>query len=95
MIDEYADLSQRNSPELLFDLMGFGQIPAAFDENRLSYLKSSFAPSLELVADALSIPLDSVQVSGEVATAQAERHDRRGRARRPEPWPGSAPRFPV
>jgi hypothetical protein len=72
MIDEYADLSQRNSPELLFDLMGFGQMPAAMDEHRTSYLKSSFGPSLELVADALCIPLDSVEASGEVATARQD-----------------------
>jgi hypothetical protein len=72
MIDEYADLSQRNSPELLFDLMGFGQMPKAADGQRASYLKSSFGPSLELVADALSIPLDSVEAAGEVATARQD-----------------------
>jgi 2,4-diaminopentanoate dehydrogenase len=71
VIDEYADLSQRNSPELLFDLMGFGRPPAAMTEGRDEYLKSSFGPSLELVADALSIPLDTVEAAGEVATALA------------------------
>ena len=34
MIEEYADLSQRNSPDLLFNLMGFRQPPAQFDERR-------------------------------------------------------------
>ncbi len=72
VIDEYADLSQRNSPELLFDLMGFGQMPAGRDEGRISYLKSSFGPSLELIADALCLPLDSVEASGEVATARQD-----------------------
>ena len=70
VIDEYADLSQRPSPELLFDLMGFGRPPAAMTEGRDEYLKSSFGPSLELVADALSIPLDTVEAEGEVATAR-------------------------
>jgi 2,4-diaminopentanoate dehydrogenase len=72
VIDEYADLSQRNSPELLFDLMGFGQMPAATDGQRASYLKSTFGPSLELVAEALSIPLDSVEATGELATARRD-----------------------
>ncbi len=70
VIDEYADLSQRNSPELLFDLMGFGKVPGKSDDGRASYLKSSFGPSLELVAEALSIPLESVEASGEVATTR-------------------------
>jgi 2,4-diaminopentanoate dehydrogenase len=70
VIDEYADLSQRNSPELLFDLMGFGQVPAGLDEFRAEYLKSSFGPSLELVADALSMPLDSLEAKSEVAVTR-------------------------
>ena len=31
VIEEFADMSSRNSPELLFDLMGFGRDPALFD----------------------------------------------------------------
>jgi 4-hydroxy-tetrahydrodipicolinate reductase len=68
-IDEFADLSRRNSPGLLFDVMGFGKAPGAFDERRLSHGRQSFGPSLELVADALSMPLDSLTAGGEVATA--------------------------
>jgi 4-hydroxy-tetrahydrodipicolinate reductase len=67
-IDEFANLSQRDSPGLLFEVMGFGQPPASFDERRLSHLRNSFGPSLQLVAESLAMPLDSVQVSGEVAT---------------------------
>ncbi|MGQ4335496.1 NAD(P)H-dependent amine dehydrogenase family protein [Streptomyces hayashii] len=69
-IHEYADLSQRNSPELLFDVMGFGRAPAAaFDEGRLAHVQGSFGPSLRLVADALGLPLDSVRARGRFATA--------------------------
>ncbi|HZM30646.1 MAG TPA: hypothetical protein VFB77_09175 [Acidimicrobiales bacterium] len=68
-IDEFADLSQRNSPGLLFEVMGFGRPPAAFDERRLGHGRVSFGPSLRLLADALGAPLDDVQASGEVATA--------------------------
>jgi 4-hydroxy-tetrahydrodipicolinate reductase len=71
-IDEYADLSQRNSPELLFDLMGFGRPPGPFEQFRADYLRSSFGPSLQLVADAIGLPLDSVQASGELAMASRQ-----------------------
>jgi 2,4-diaminopentanoate dehydrogenase len=68
-IDEYADLSQRPSPELLFDLMGFGKPMGPFEDVRADYLGASFGPSLRLVADALGLPLDSVESSGELAAA--------------------------
>jgi 2,4-diaminopentanoate dehydrogenase len=71
-IDEYADLSQRNSPELLFDLMGFGRAAGPFEQFRADYLRSSFGPSLQLVADAVGLPLDTVEASGELATAGRE-----------------------
>jgi 4-hydroxy-tetrahydrodipicolinate reductase len=71
-IDEYADLSQRNSPELLFDLMGFGRPAGPFEQFRADYLRSSFGPSLRLVADAVGLPLDSVEASGELAMASRE-----------------------
>lgn len=69
VIDEFADLSQRNSPELLFDIMGFGKDPAAFDAHRFAFGRDSFGPSLELVAEAMAMPLDDVVSTGEVATA--------------------------
>jgi 4-hydroxy-tetrahydrodipicolinate reductase len=68
-IDEYADLSQRNSPELLLDLMGFGKDPSKFDDGRWVHGAQSFGPSLRLVAEALGLPLDSVTSSGRVACA--------------------------
>ena len=68
-IEEFADLSQRPSPDLLFTLMGFGSNPADFDHGRWSYGGESFGPSLHLVAEALSAPLDALEASGEVAVA--------------------------
>ena len=70
-IHEFADVSSRNSPELLFQIMGFGQpsIPQA-NEARAQYLGHSFGPSLHLVANALGLPLDAIVAKGEVATAQ-------------------------
>jgi 4-hydroxy-tetrahydrodipicolinate reductase len=68
-IDEFADLSQRDSPRLLFEVMGFGRPLAQFDTRRLTYGQVAFGPSLRLVADALSLPLDSVEATGQVAAA--------------------------
>jgi 2,4-diaminopentanoate dehydrogenase len=71
-IEEYADLSKRDSRELLFDLMGFGAPPAALSEGRLSHGLTSFGPSLRLVAEGLGIPLDDLEASGAVAVATSD-----------------------
>jgi hypothetical protein len=68
-IDEFADLSQRDSPGLLFDVMGFGKPLAELDEGRLAHGRISFGPSLQLVAEALEMPLDSLEAGGDVAAA--------------------------
>jgi 2,4-diaminopentanoate dehydrogenase len=73
LIEEFADMSSRNSPELIFDLMGFGRDPGTFDPRGVeAHGGASFAGSLEVLAEALSLPLDAVEASGQVATA---RHD--------------------
>jgi 2,4-diaminopentanoate dehydrogenase len=68
-IEEFADLSSRDSPDLLFGLMGFGSDPAAYDQGRWSYGAAAFGPSLEVVAEAVGLPLDAVEGSGALATA--------------------------
>jgi 4-hydroxy-tetrahydrodipicolinate reductase len=72
-IHEFADVSSRNSPELLFQIMGFGQpsIPQ-MNEGRAQYLGHSFGPSLQLVANALRLPLDSIDAKGEVGVARRD-----------------------
>jgi hypothetical protein len=71
LIEEFADMSSRNSPELIFDLMGFGRDPASFDPRGVElHGGAAFAGSLGVVADALSLPLDDVVASGEVAVAR-------------------------
>ncbi|MGH9097913.1 MAG: dihydrodipicolinate reductase, partial [Acidimicrobiales bacterium] len=49
---------------------GYGSDPAAFDTGRWSHGAQSFGPSLRLLAEALSLPLDSVEATGEVAVAR-------------------------
>lgn len=72
-IHEFADVSSRNSPEMLFQIMGFGQpsVPAA-NEGRAQYLGRSFGPSLRVVTAALGLPCDSIEAKGEVATARRD-----------------------
>ena len=69
-IDEFADLSQRDSPHLLFEQMGFGKPLDSYDSNRSSYLLDAFGPSLGLLAAAAGRPVDAWTCTGEVATAR-------------------------
>jgi hypothetical protein len=70
-IEEFADMSSRNSPEMIFDLMGYGRDPSHFDPRGVElHGGSSFAGSLRLIADALSLPLDDVVATGSVAVAR-------------------------
>jgi 4-hydroxy-tetrahydrodipicolinate reductase len=71
-IDEFADNTTRNTPELLFNSMGFGKTNAQPNPARLSHLRDSFMPSLGLVAEAMGCPFDDVEVSGGIGLA---RHD--------------------
>ena len=71
-IEEYADLSKRNSPNLLFDIMGYTKPPERFEQSRWAHGAHAFGPSLRVLAEALSLPLDSVEASGEVAVASRD-----------------------
>ena len=71
LIEEFADMSSRNSPELIFDLMGFGRDPGHFDPRGVEqHGGASFAGSLETLADALCLPLEEVTAHGAVAAAR-------------------------
>src|SRR6516225_8457689 len=66
-INEYADLSSRDSPDMLFNLMGFGHPALEFPVQRFAYGAYAFGPSMRLVAEVVGLPLDSVTSTGEVA----------------------------
>lgn len=68
-IDEYADLASRNSPALLFDVMGFGRQPGAFDPRQIAHVKQDFAGSLAQLADATGIAIDDWDATGEFGAA--------------------------
>jgi hypothetical protein len=68
-IEEFANLSRRDSPHLLFEQMKFGQPVASYDASRSSYLLAEFAPPLALLAEAAGRPVDDWSCTGEVAAA--------------------------
>lgn len=70
-IEEFANLSRRDSPHLLFEQMGFGKPVASYDSRRSAYLLGEFSPALAMLAEAADRPVDDWSCTGEVATARA------------------------
>lgn len=68
-IDEFGDVGSRNSPQLLFDIMGFGGPMREFEPQRAEHLKGDFAASLAQLAQACGIAIDSWEASGEFSPA--------------------------
>jgi 4-hydroxy-tetrahydrodipicolinate reductase len=73
-INEYADCSSRDSAEMLFQIMGFGEKPGREMQARVDYLREAFGPSLEVTAAAMGLPCDSLEVTGAVALARHDIH---------------------
>lgn len=73
-IDEFADCSSRDLPEMLFDMMGFGKLPGPANEAQLYHARLCFAPSLQLVATALGLPIDHFEVCGAQGLARQDVH---------------------
>ncbi|WP_317931793.1 hypothetical protein [Halioxenophilus sp. WMMB6] len=73
-INEFADCSSRNSPEMLFGMMGFGKQPGPASQGQLEHIKYSFGPSLQLVATAMGLPIDEFVVEAAVGLARNDVH---------------------
>jgi hypothetical protein len=71
-IDEYADVSRRNSPDLLFNIMGFSRPVGPIHPGTLHHIRDNFATSLGQIADAIGMPIDDYEVSGEYAAARQD-----------------------
>ncbi len=70
-IEEFANMSQRNSPHMIFELMGFGRPAEAFRaELREAHMLRSFSPSLGRLAAAAGRPVDAWSSTGEYAVAR-------------------------
>jgi 4-hydroxy-tetrahydrodipicolinate reductase len=70
-IDEYADMTSRNSPEMIFDVMGYGVSPGQFDQRKVDYVKHDFAATLAQTAAVLGIDIDSWDAFGELSAAKS------------------------
>lgn len=64
-IDEFADCSSRNSPEMLFQIMGFGSQMGPYPQQMADHLAYDFGNSLAVIADAIGLEFDEVQAFGE------------------------------
>ncbi|MCT2400794.1 dihydrodipicolinate reductase [Novosphingobium mangrovi (ex Huang et al. 2023)] len=71
-IDEYADVSSRNSPEMLFHIMGFAAPMAPFDQRRAEHLKGDFGSSLSQVAQAIGLETDEIEAIGELSPTRQD-----------------------
>jgi len=67
VIEEFANMSQRPSPKLLFEVMGFGREPGPVDERRAHHMRFNFGPPLEALAERVGIPIDRVEARAVVA----------------------------
>ncbi len=72
-IDEYADMTSRNSPDLIFNVMGYGVSPGQFDQLKVDYVKHDFAASLAQVAEAIGVEIDSWDAFGELSAAKSDK----------------------
>ncbi|MBB4860129.1 4-hydroxy-tetrahydrodipicolinate reductase [Novosphingobium chloroacetimidivorans] len=69
-IDEYADVSSRNSPDMLFKIMGFGEPVGPYDQRRAEHLKGDFGSSLSQIGEAIGLPVDEIDAFGEVSATR-------------------------
>jgi 4-hydroxy-tetrahydrodipicolinate reductase len=71
-IEEYANLSGRDSPPLLFEQMGYARPLAEPDPRRAQHLLTQFGPPLEMLAEAAGRPVDEWSAHGELAAARED-----------------------
>lgn len=74
-INEFANMSSRNSPQMLFEVMGFGAPLEAMKNasaGRVNHLREAFGGSLRVVADAIGLPLDRLEAVGELAAVKRD-----------------------
>ena len=69
-IEEFADMESRNSPDLLFRVMGYGVPLGDFDQRKIDYVKHDFAGSLAQIAEAIGIEIDEWTGVGENSAAR-------------------------
>ncbi len=68
-LTDYADMSSRNSPDMLFKVLPFGSDPASVPSGAQGTASSS-PPTISMVAAALGLPVDEVRTTREFAVAR-------------------------
>ncbi len=69
-IDEFADIPA-SCPDFQVAAMGFGRQPGQkFDPHLLEHISHGFKQSVNVIAKALNLPLEAIDVSGETANAK-------------------------
>jgi hypothetical protein len=66
-IFEYGDMTQRDSPDLIFNVLGYGKTLEDFSTLHMHHIKEMFTGSLGQIADAINLPIDAFTVSLEPA----------------------------
>lgn len=69
-LTDFADMSSRNSPEMLFDLIRFGADPASLDPSTPYGTAMSTPPSLYMTAQAMGLEVDEIVCGREYAVAR-------------------------
>lgn len=73
-IDEFADVSSRDSPEMLFQIMGFGAPMGPYPQAMADHLAYDFGNSLAVVAEAMGLEFDEIQASGAFSPVTEDIH---------------------
>ncbi len=69
-IEEFADMASRDSPDMIFNIMGYGVSPGQFDQRKVDHIKRDFGGSLSQIAAAIGLPLDEIDAIGEMSAAK-------------------------
>jgi 4-hydroxy-tetrahydrodipicolinate reductase len=68
-INEYADMASRNSPEMIFQIMGFGEPMGPMHPGRVAHLRYDFGNTLSQLSAAIGLPADEITAEGEHGAA--------------------------
>ncbi len=71
-IEEFGDMTSRDSPDMIFNIMGYGAAPGAFDQRKVDHIKQDFGGSLSQIAAAIGLPLDAIDATGEMSAARSD-----------------------
>lgn len=69
-LSDFADMSSRISPDMLFNVLPFGSDPASVDPNAPVGTAMSSPPTLRMVAETWGLPVDEVVASREFAVTR-------------------------